>query len=277
MAFTFSGHGTFPEQIRELREPRDFHKAFNVLYALAVPFYAACAVLAFWAFGNMNSSNNTENLSDNTWQRVAMYIGLVTGFPGVVLGQVVLMLKIELPLGVLPCDWWSSSSQMHAGSPIAQLAQRIPPVLFRLIFRTLYLGSMLLFAEMLAGAGLAIYVNLAGALGLSAMTFWLPYVLWLVHRRQSAGSSALMMQPCRVAMYIINAIVGLFITATGVYFNVSNLLKEDLALFHEKTCKSGAHYWGTQGMWETNLSKVDVDAVQQLVIGCCVNGSTCGI
>ena len=26
IAFTFSGHGTFPEQIREMREPRDFGK-----------------------------------------------------------------------------------------------------------------------------------------------------------------------------------------------------------------------------------------------------------
>lgn len=59
MAFTFAGHGTFPEQIRELREPADFHTGFDVLYAVAVPFYAGCALLAFWAFGNMNSANNT--------------------------------------------------------------------------------------------------------------------------------------------------------------------------------------------------------------------------
>ena len=35
MAYTFSGHGTYPEQIRELTKPADFGKGFNLLYAAA--------------------------------------------------------------------------------------------------------------------------------------------------------------------------------------------------------------------------------------------------
>ena len=43
MAFTYSGHGTFPEQIRELKDPaKDFAFAFDVLYAVAMCVSRAC-------------------------------------------------------------------------------------------------------------------------------------------------------------------------------------------------------------------------------------------
>ena len=72
MAFTYSGHGTFPEQIREMKNPADFGKAFNVLYAVAIPFYTLCAFVAFWAFGNMNSANYWENVRDDAWVEVCV-------------------------------------------------------------------------------------------------------------------------------------------------------------------------------------------------------------
>ena len=299
MAFTFSGHGTFPEQIRELRNPGEFHYAFNVLYALAVPFYAGCAVLAFWAFGNMNSANNVENLADDAWQSAAMYAGLVTGFLNIVLGQVVLMLKVELPLGVLPCDWWASTSEAHLDSRAAAALRRwrVPPVVFRVVFRTLYLGSLLLLAEALVGAGLAIYVNIAGCLGLAAMTYWLPYVLWLAReyqarrappratpeeeggRPQHAGDDApsaweRLRLPVLASVCVVNALGGVFISASGLYFSVAQLGDEDVHLFRERSCKEGAHFWGDQ-MWDAALPP-NASAYTTLVVGCCANGTSCG-
>ena len=85
MAFTFAGHGTFPEQIREMSRPTDFGFAFNVLYALAVPFYMLCACVGFWAFGNMASANQVENLQDGLAVHIALYAGLVTTFPGCII------------------------------------------------------------------------------------------------------------------------------------------------------------------------------------------------
>lgn len=281
MAFTFSGHGTFPEQIRELREPLDFHKAFNVLYGLAVPFYAACAVLAMWAFGNLNAANQLENLSDTLALRISMYLGLFLNFPGVVLGQVVLMLKVELPLGVLPVDWWTSTSEAHLESKAAGLVRRVPPVAFRLVFRTLYLASLLLVAEALVGAGLAVYVNIAGSLGLAAMTYWLPYLLWLARRYQKGAPrehSARLRVYCTALVYTIYALGGVFISATGLYYNVDALFgsarQHPLRWFHELTCKEGSHFWGSE-MWDPSLP-ANSSAYQTLVVGCCLNGTRCG-
>ena len=281
MAFTFSGHGTFPEQIRELRDPGEFHRGFNVLYGLAVPFYALCALLAMWAFGNMNSANFLENLSDTTALRVGMYLGLFLNFPGVVLGQVVLMLKVELPLGVLPIDWWVSTSDAHRDSRAAALVRRVPPVLFRAVFRTCYLGSLLVVAEALIGAGLAVYVNIAGSLGLAAMTFWMPYLLWLCrcYQRGAPRSKAARLRRGALALfYTINATGGVFISLTGLWYNLDALALEaaahQLRWFHELHCKEGAHFWGSE-MWDPSLP-VNSTAYQTLIVGCCVNGTSCG-
>ena len=296
IAFTFSGHGTFPEQIREMREPRDFGKvgarairarfgrnsgailrrrlrcppqAFNVLYALAIPMYLCCAFLAFYAFGNMNSNNVTENLDDSTALHVSLYVSTLFGFPGFVLGQVVLMLKVELGLGVRPTDWWRNAH--HVGDH-ATAAQRclhpLPPALVRFGLRLVYLGSLLFFAEMLLGAGLATYVNIAGSLGLAAMTYWLPYVLTLALKRGSISWGLAL-------FYAANAAAGLFISATGLYYNTAALAEtRGLRLFHEQSCKEGAHFWG-DSMWDATLANTS-QAYQTLVVGCCANGTTCG-
>jgi len=316
MAFTFGGHGTFPEQIREMRDPNHFHYAFNILYGLAVPFYAGCAVLAFWAFGNMNSAVNTENLADGIWLHAAQFATLATGFINVVLGQVVLMLKVELPLGVLPTDTWHSTSEAHLDSSAAAALHKlhVPPLLFRLVFRSLYLGSLLLIAEALVGAGLAVYVNIAGSLGLAAMTYWLPYAFYLArewqqrrpapppppsltpHPPQTHGltSPTAALSAARAdhppparrkhggvwrarmlsLLFLVNLVGGLFISVMGLYFNGKALATTQMQLFHEVSCKEGSHFWGGQ-MWDPHLPP-NASAYTTLVLGCCANGTGCG-
>ena len=111
---------------------------------------------------------------------VALYATLVAMFPVIVLGIVVLLLQVELPLGVLPRDTLVNTSDAHETSRAAAAVRCVPPVVFRLVFRTLFLASMLFFAEMLIGAGLAFFANIAGALGLCATTYWLPYLLYFL-------------------------------------------------------------------------------------------------
>ena len=248
-------------------------------------------------------------------QRVRMFAGLPTGFANMVLGQIVLMLKVELPLGVLPCDWCTSTSEAHLDSPAARVLHRmhVPPVAFRLVFRSLYLGSLLLAAEALIGAGLATYVNIAGALGLAAMTYWMPFLLWICRavqlrrearerdtrtsrgvERVSAASAASVMHEgsgkgafwatsyqltgigfaCRASLYSALALGGLFISGTGMYFNAEALATTKFNLFHPDSCKEGAHFWGNQ-MWDPKLPP-NASAYVQLVIGCCANGTSCG-
>ena len=92
--------------------------------------------------------------------------------------QVVLLLQVELPLGILPHDWFVNTSDAHLASKAAAAVKLMPPVLFRFLFRTAFLASMLFSAELLVGAGLAFFANIAGALGLCATTYWLPYLIY---------------------------------------------------------------------------------------------------
>ena len=210
MAFTYGGHGTFPEQVREMKDPNDFFRGFDILYAIAMPFYTVCALISFWAFGNMNSANYIENLIDNDWVKVGegfntppsqmrtttttksettlltllnhevnLYLSLLSGLPIIVLGQVVILLQLEIPMGILPTDWWVNRSQNEGQLATFLRSTKISPVVIRFFFRTFYIGVLLLLAEMLDDAGLGTIVSIAGAIGLAAMTYWLPFVLAL--------------------------------------------------------------------------------------------------
>ena len=190
-------HGVHLRGARHLprADPRDepadhFGFAFNVLYALAVPFYMLCATVGFWAFGNMASANQVENLQDGLAVHIALYAGLVTTFPVIVLGQVVLMLAVELPLGILPNDFLTNTSSAHLESRVAAALRPFPPFAVRFVWRTAYVGSLLFWAQALVGAGLAFYVNIAGSLGLAAMTYWLPYVRARAHGGSRRAASA---------------------------------------------------------------------------------------
>ena len=268
MAFTFSGHGTFPEQIRELKNPRaDFARAFDLLYAGAIPFYALCALVAFWAFGNANSAVYIENLRLDAYVHVALYATLVAMFPVIVLGIVVLLLQVELPLGVLPRDTLVNTSDAHETSRAAAAVRCVPPVVFRLVFRTLFLASMLFFAEMLIGAGLAFFANIAGALGLCATTYWLPYLLYF----QLYGDE---LSRGRKLNFAVNLVGGLVISGTGTYYNVKDLFEGSFHMFKEESCTEGAYFWGND-MWDADLANTTL-AYQTLVVGCCEQGLTCG-
>jgi len=270
MAYLFAGHGSYPEQRREMRSPRDFNKAFTLLYACHTPLVFACALLGFHAFGNMASANYLENLEPGSLSRFAVYVTLATSPLSLVLTQMVLLLSVEVPLGILPTDMLTNSSPQESGDIMPTVCtrwlRRIPPLLFRLVFRSLYVGSLLFWAELLAGGGLAIYVNIAGAIGLSAMTYWLPFVFSLTLRW---GSLSFGLR----ALYILGAVSGVFIAIAGLLLNIEALLAPEVRPFHAQ-CRQGAHFWGGD-MWNPRLSLTS-DAFQTLVVGCCVNGSTCG-
>ena len=181
--------------------------------------------------------------------RISLYIGLVTYFPIIVLGQVVLMLSVEVPLGILPTDFRRNTSAVHLeGGRVAAALRRFPPVLVRFVWRSAYVASMLLWAQALVGAGLAFYVNIAGSIGLAACTYWLPYVFALARvwrgatapvqdtwttaswaeliNAGCAPSTAVTAAPrgARAALYALLAAGGMFISCVGIYFNLAGLV-----------------------------------------------------
>ena len=95
----------------------------------------------------------------------------VLGYLPLSYGSILLFLKVELRLGVLPTDW------LRASNGAANRTRGCPPVLFRLAFRCSVLAAYLLLAQMLLGVGLQNVVSLVGAIAICALTFYLPFVL----------------------------------------------------------------------------------------------------
>ena len=272
MAFTFGGHGVFPEQIREMAEPERFHEAFNYMYAFAIPFYVGTAALGFYAFGNAAAANPLENLHDGPAVKVYLWFTLLTTFPLVVVGQVVLFLNLEVELDVLPTDVWTNSRRARvlgddAASRLRKRVVLIPPVLFRAAFRASYVGSMYLVASALIGAGLGSMTNIAGALGLAALTYWMPYVLHTKIFWQETTAPAL-------AWAALNVAFGLLVSTSGVYYAAKAFLQDHVRFFHEADCAEGAKFWGND-LWGADLSNTS-RAYVEVVLGCCVDGATCG-
>ena len=272
MAFTFGGHGVFPEQIREMREPERFHEAFNYMYVFVIPFYFGTAALGFWAFGNAAAANPLENLRDGVAVKVYLWFTLFTTFPLVVVGQVVLFLNLEVELDVLPTDVWTNSRREKvADSGASAFRKRVaaaPPVLVRAVFRASYVGAMYLIASALIGAGLGSMTNIAGALGLAALTYWMPYVLHTKIFWDEAHAASL-------AWAFLNVAFGFVVSTTGVYYAGKAFLQDDVRWFKEASCTEGAEFYGNH-LWDnpglSNASSAYVD----VVLGCCVDGKTCG-
>ena len=59
-------------------------------------------------------------------------------------------------------------------------------------------------------------------------------------------------------------------TAAGEGFPARWSRSHGLRLFHEQSCKEGAHFWG-DSMWDATLANT-TQAYQTLVVGCCANG-----
>lgn len=92
-----------------------------------------------------------------------------------------------------------------------------------------------------------------------------------------APSTAVTAAPrgARAVLYAFFAAGGMFISCTGVYFNLAGLVDAgDFELFQEKSCREGANFWGDY-MWNASLSR-NTTAYQTLIIGCCENVDTCG-
>ena len=273
MAFTFGGHGVFPEQIREMTDPRQFHRAFNYMYAFVVPMYFATAAAGFYAFGNAAAANPLENLRDGFPVKIYLWFTLVTTFPLVVVGQVVLFLNAEVALDVLPTDWWKNSRRDAvesdpAATPFRRACVRVPPVAFRGVFRAAYVGAMYLVASAMIGAGLGDLTNVAGALGLAALTYWLPYVL---HTKIFWAE----LTAPKLAWAALNVAFGFVVSGAGVYYAGKAFLADHVRFFHEDSCTEGAKFWGND-LWEQPHLKHTSKAWIEIVQGCCVDGTSCG-
>ena len=127
---------------------------------------------------------------------------------------------------------------------------------------------MVFLAELFIGAGLAFFANIAGAVGLTATTYWLPYLFYMMLHRHTLPT-------WRIGWYTINMVIGLGITALGLYYNIKDLTESStFEIFSESECKEGAEFFGSE-MWDRNVNNQS-QIYRTLVEGCCQDVSKCG-
>lgn len=232
----------------------------QVAYALVVPAYALTGMVGFWAFGNAASANFSENLSDGKWLRCYLWLNAITTVPLVIINQVALFLNLELAIGLEPADVWKASTRNRWFS-------NTPPILVRLMLRGGYIVAMYVAARALVGAGLGPLTDIAGALGICALTYWLPYIL---HAKLFWDSYTYL----QIVFAMLNVAFGFFVAVTGVFFAIRALNRQHAAIFKEDACLEGADFWGNS-LWNRNLTPQH-HAYKTIVVGCCHHGHTCG-
>merc|ERR1711884_907038 len=149
--------------MREMADRKDMHKAWMASNLVAMPLYWCIGLAGFWAFGVFNSGSNLLlNFQDGFLVRSYLIVAAFMGYLPITFGQIVLFLKVELAMGVLPTDFWRVSN------PDTNKVPRVPPVLFRLLFRLSVVAAYILFAEMFLGFGIQNFVSLVGAIAICA-------------------------------------------------------------------------------------------------------------
>ena len=78
-----------------------------------------------------------------------------------------------------------------------------------------------------------------------------------------------------LAWAFLNVAFGFVVSTTGVYYAGKAFLQDDVRWFKEASCTEGAEFYGNH-LWDnpglSNASSAYVD----VVLGCCVDGKTCG-
>ena len=285
LVFSFGSHALMPEEVREMRRPKDMFKSWDIANAAAIPLYAAVGMAGMWAFGVFNSGASIIlNFRDDLNVRAYLIASAALGYLPLTYGQILLFLKLELRLGVSPRDYWRHSRPEACA---ARWVRAVPPVIFRLIFRTGVVVAYVVMAEMLLGFGLQNMVSLVGALATTAMTFYLPFILhWKIFdwdgkgarkeqytalagaaedAKAPAGSAdkddeggeatALrdrvlqgggIWRAVRLVGYALGTALGLFLAGAGMYYTLKNVLEQQNgAGLFDGACYENSYFLGS--------------------------------
>jgi hypothetical protein len=67
MAYAFGGHGVFPEEHREMRDPERWPEVMNWMYAIIMPMYAFSAVAGEFTRHRMFCDDEEPDLARKPW------------------------------------------------------------------------------------------------------------------------------------------------------------------------------------------------------------------
>lgn len=220
-AYAFGGHGMYPEEIRELSEPREWPKVLATSYTIIVPMYVLCSVVGYYSYGAFSQANINLNFPNNDANILSIVVQLVFTYYCIFVTSLVVMLSLERSwLRMDPTEGW------------AQRKHGIPSPIIRGCFRVLFVGSQVLLCQvLLSGTGdtLLAMQSLAGAVGMSAFTYTLPFLFHWELFGETLG-------PIKKGWYLLNIFVGLVIMGGGLWAAMSDLHDASTGTLFDSAC-----------------------------------------
>ena len=213
-AYAFGGHGLYPEELREMKNPEQWPTVLNWTYSTMVPIYIAVMYWGYKAYGDFAKGNININFPRNAANMVSMFMQSVQCYYGVFYTNIALMMRLETALGVDPTTSWDVITKWG-----------VAPAIFRALFRTTFLASEVFIAAIFLAKSGDVILNLqglAGSIGMTAMTYFLPSVIHYAFNMHD-GSSRL-----EKTWVLLNFLMGVFIMASGMYGSLSSLVQSEL-------------------------------------------------
>lgn len=290
MAYAFGGHGLFPEQLREMRRPEEWRLVMRVTYGFVTPLYLLMACLGYFSYRGSAHANLNANYPHNTANMLTIVAQTVQELYFVFFSVLALVLQLELCLGVDPTIWChtpappsiqldyeratgdsdsdkatnsSSDDEDDDGRAVRRnwrewLSLRrcnMPPMVFRLVFRTAFLGSMVLLAESLTGGQGDILLSvqaLAGSVGYVSLTYFLPLLFgWFMLPRASK---------LQRLYHGASFVFCLALAVVGVYYCVQDLVENAGGLNSPAECRTNATMHNITDGCTAAFAKSDDDA-----------------
>lgn len=213
-AYAFGGHGMYPEEVREMRHPKEWPKVVNYTYGTVCTMYVLCAYFGYYAYGSGARANLNSNFPNNALNVFSIMVQLVVTYYCIYVTSLVMLLHIEEhAFGINP--------RLSCGEYTARTAA------IRFIFRTAFVGLQVLLCIMLVGVEgdvLLAMQSLSGAIGMTALTYVLPYMLhWMLHP-EKVRSWLLRI------WYLFNVVVAVVIMVGGTWFGVKGMVEGIVAV-----------------------------------------------
>jgi hypothetical protein len=142
-----------------------------------------------------------------------MFMQSVQCYYGVFYTNIALMMRLETALGVDPTTSWDVITKWG-----------VAPAIFRAFFRTTFLASEVFIAAIFLAKSGDVILNLqglAGSIGMTAMTYFLPSVIHYAFNMHDESSRL------EKTWVLLNFLMGIFIMASGMYGSLSSLVQSE--------------------------------------------------
>ena len=192
IAYTFGGHGVFPEEIREMKHPKEFPKMVRRLYACSVPIYLLCGIFSYHAYGNDINGNPILNWPLGLWiTRLAAFFSLIGALVISITSNQATLIAIEN--NIVGVDAFQPILRFVKRDIVRNNCGRVPKVtlgegktakdtrkaLVRILIRISFVTAQLIVALALRKTPLQFLQAFMGSVGVGFLTLTAPFLIYM--------------------------------------------------------------------------------------------------